>query len=130
MHMNQKYCERLNEVEVTQQDMLELVGAMEARSRSHPDEDFYAGIHVEAERLFGRTEKADAVGVRFEALARMIEDEVVMSWALPARQPGELPTADLELLSMVAKTKLGVFAGQIGFNPKIFVVYSGSVRGE
>ena len=106
-------------------DMLELVDAIEARSRSHPDEDFYAGIHVEVERLFGRTDKADAVKTRFEALARMIEDEVVMSWVLPARRLGERPTADLELLSMVAKTKLGVFAGQIGFNLKLFVRYAG-----
>ena len=58
MRVKQESCELLNGVEVTQLDMLKLVEAMEARSRSHPDEDFYAGVHEEVERLFGRTEKA------------------------------------------------------------------------
>ncbi len=106
-------------------DMLEMVEAMEARSRALPDEDFYAGIHEEVERMFGRTEKANAVEIRFKALARMVEEEVVKSWALPGRRPDERPTADLDLLDMIAKAKLVVCAGQIGFNQKLFARYAG-----
>lgn len=125
MRVNQESCELLNGVEVTQLDMLKLVEAMEARSSSLPDEDFYAGVHKEVERLFGRTEKANAVEVRFEALARMIEEEVVKSWARPGRRPGARPAVDLELLDMVAKAKLVECGGLIGFNQKPFARYAG-----
>ncbi len=83
-----EYLNRINEAEVTFQDLWHIAGeAEEAR-------DLENIMFLIAKRFHGQPSKGSAVLFRLQALARLLEEHGAPGWALPPQADGAIPTQE------------------------------------
>lgn len=110
---------RLNAVQVTKEELWDLVGEAEELSRDKNDEPG-GGLYLILNRYKGNPDKAQAIYFRMEALTRLLENEGAPGWTLPKTSEGAIPTQEA-VFAAAALEPLTRVGNEIGFDRSSFL---------